>query len=146
MPMVCTPRDGTIQRPHPWRAHLLVFAYAQKGEFESALADLEKWRPAEDATRSLMLAYVYGRSGQEVRARHALEKFEESNRSHQLDPVVVLYAYIGMGNKGQAFAWLERAYTQRSNVLTTLKVDPVFDPLRGDPHFQQIMRRVGLAQ
>ena len=41
---------------------------------------------------------------------------------------------------------LEKAYTQHSNGLTGLKVDPIYDPLRGDPRFQNLLRRVGLAQ
>jgi hypothetical protein len=50
-----------------------------------------------------------------------------------------------MGNKDEALAWLEKAYSQHSNVLTTLKVEPAFDPLRSDPRFQDLLRRVGLA-
>jgi hypothetical protein len=53
--------------------------------------------------------------------------------------------YLGLGDKDEAFAWLERVYSQHSNVLTTLKVDPHFDPLRSDPRFQDLLRRVGLA-
>jgi hypothetical protein len=49
-----------------------------------------------------------------------------------------------MNNKDEAFAWLQRAYSERSNALTTLKVDPIYDPLRSDPRFQVLMRRVGL--
>jgi hypothetical protein len=41
---------------------------------------------------------------------------------------------------------LEKAYAQRSNFLTALKVEPVYDPLRDDPRFQELLRRVGLAQ
>ena len=53
-------------------------------------------------------------------------------------------SYIGMDNKDQALIWLERAYAQHSNSVTTLKVDPVYDPLRSDPRFQDLLRRVGL--
>jgi hypothetical protein len=63
-----------------------------------------------------------------------------------MDPAAILRAHIGMGDKDQSFAWLEKAYSQHSNALTTLKVDPIYDPLRGDPRFQELMRRVGLAQ
>jgi hypothetical protein len=50
-----------------------------------------------------------------------------------------------MDNKDEAFAWLQRAYSERSN-LTTLKVDPIYDPLRSDPRFLDLLRHVGLAQ
>src|SRR6267143_3544086 len=52
---------------------------------------------------------------------------------------------LGIGDKDEAFAWLEKAYSQHSNVLTSLKVDPIYDPLRSDPHFQDLLHRVGLA-
>ena len=127
------------------RAHLLVFAYAQKGQFAEALSDIEKWDGIDDRTRSLMLAYVYGRSGQAAQARYALEKLQELNRRQKMDPAMILYAYLGMGNKEQSFDWLEKAYAQHSNALTVLKVDPIYDPLRSDPRFQDLLHRVGLA-
>lgn len=49
----------------------------------------------------------------------------------------------GMGDKDRALVWLERAYTQHSSLMATLKVEPAFDPLRSDPRFQDLMRRVG---
>ena len=51
-----------------------------------------------------------------------------------------------MNEKDEAFVWLEKAYAQHSNAMTTLKVDPLYDPLRTDPRFQDLLRRVGLAQ
>jgi len=127
------------------RAHNVRSAYVEKGLFADALADLEKSRPAATWYWS-MLAYVYGRSGQQAQAQRALEKLQELNRKQQVDPSAFLWAYIGMGNKDQAFAWFEKAYSQHSNALTTLKVDPIYDPLRSDPRFQNLQRRVGLSR
>ena len=129
------------------RAHVLVFAYTQKGLFAEALDDLERWRRVDD-TPSIWAAqaYVYSRSGQQEQARRALKKFEELNRRQQMDPAAIAWAYAVMGNKDQAFALLEEAYSQHSNALTTLKVEPAYDPLRSDPRFQDLLRRVGLAQ
>jgi hypothetical protein len=61
-----------------------------------------------------------------------------------VDPIVVAQAYVGMGNNDEAIAWLEKAYLQHSNNLTALNVEPVYDPLRGDPRFHSLLRRVGL--
>lgn len=123
------------------RAHMIVFAYAQKGMFADALAHVEKgpWRWST-------LAYVYGRSRQQLEARNALEKLEQLNQRQQMDPAAFLRAYIGMGSKDEAFAYLEKVYAQHSNALVTLKVDPVYDPLRNDPRFQDLLHRVGLAR
>jgi TolB-like protein/DNA-binding winged helix-turn-helix (wHTH) protein/Tfp pilus assembly protein PilF len=129
------------------RAHLLVFAYVQKGLFADALADIEKWRRVDDAPGSWAIeAYVFGRSGRRVEALRALEKLQQSNRRQQMDPAAIALAYVGMDNKDEAFAWLQKAYSEHSNAITTLKVDPIYDPLRSDPRFQELLRRVGVAQ
>ncbi len=127
------------------RAHILAYAYVQKGMFADALADIEKWRRMEDTpwTQSL-LAYVYGRSGQQVQARRALEKLEQLNRRREIDAAPMFVAHIGMGKNDEAFAELQKAYLEHSPALTALKVDPLYDPLRSDPRFQELLRRVGL--
>jgi hypothetical protein len=58
----------------------------------------------------------------------------------------IVQAYIGVGNNEQAIAWLGKAFTQHSNGLTALKVDPAYDPLRGQPGFQELLGRVGLSE
>ena len=55
-------------------------------------------------------------------------------------------AYLGLGDYEQAFAWLEQAYKEQSNILQFLNGHPFFDPLRGDPRFADLVRRVGLDQ
>ena len=129
------------------RAGMMTQAYVEKGLFKDALAFMEsRRRLAEDGPWTWgTLAYVYGRAGQPVQARRALAKLEGLNRHQQLDPGPFLAAYVGMGDKELAFAWLEKAYLQHSNVLVALKVEPSYDFLRGDPRFQDLMRRVRLA-
>jgi len=129
------------------RAHLVLYAYVEKGMYAEAVADIEKrGEPDDTPWKWSALAYVYGRSGQPVQARHALEKLEQLYRRQPMDPAAILSAYVGMGKNDQAFAWLEKAYAQHSSGLTSLKVDPGYDPLRNDPRFQDLLRRVGLAQ
>jgi len=129
------------------RAHMLVWAYVQKGLFAEALADAERLHRLDDAPMSwVMLAYVYGRSGQQAQARQELAKLEQSNQRRPIDPLYFVVTYIGMDNKDKAFAWLQKACLGHSSCPTALKVDPIFDPLRGDPRFQELMRRLGLAR
>jgi hypothetical protein len=78
-------------------------------------------------------------------ARRELDKLEKMSRQEQVNPVTMLWAHLGMGNKEEALADLEKAYSQHFAILTTLKVEPGFDPLRSDPRFQDLLRRVGLA-
>lgn len=54
-------------------------------------------------------------------------------------------AYAAMNNKDEALCWLQKAYSEHSHVVNTLKVDPVYDPLRSDPRFQALLRGAGLA-
>jgi serine/threonine-protein kinase len=120
----------------------------QQGRFAEALADIAAWRRTfgDGIHISSRLVYLYGRMGQEDKARAELRKLEAMNGTRSLDPVPMALAYIGVGNNDAALSSLEKAYAQRSNFLTALKVEPVYDPLRDDPRFQELSRRVGLAQ
>lgn len=139
----------TVLRKDPnfGRAGILTYAYVEKGMFAQALGDTEKWRrlygegPWYWSTR----AYIYGRAGQQELARRELEKLEQLNRRQQLDPINMLWAHLGMGHKDEVLAYLEKAYSEHFTILTTLKVEPAFDPLRSDPRFQDLLRRIGLA-
>jgi tetratricopeptide (TPR) repeat protein len=125
------------------RIHIVVYAYIEKGMYAEALADTKNWRePSSSPWYWSALAYLHGRTGQQSEAQRALDKLLELNRRQQIDPALI-QAYIGMGDKDKAFNLLENAYSQHST-LTTLKVDPVYDPLRSDPRFQDLLRRVGL--
>jgi TolB-like protein/DNA-binding winged helix-turn-helix (wHTH) protein len=132
------------------RAHLVLFAYVQDGRLADAVAELDNWSRM-GVTPSpwpwAVEAYVYGCLGKPARAERALEKLEQVNRHWNVDPAPMLaVAYTGVKNRDKAIAWLQKAYVEHSNVVTTLKVDPIFDPLRGDPRFQELLRGVRLAQ
>ena len=129
------------------RAHLVRNAYVEKGRFADAMADVEDYHPVDDTPwRWSELAYIYGRSGHRVQALGALRKLEQINRRQPMDSAAILWAHIGMGDKDQAFVWLEKAYTEHSNTLMTLKVEPGYDSLRSDPRFADLLHRVGLDQ
>jgi tetratricopeptide (TPR) repeat protein len=145
--------DGAIEKwrsvldmdPNFVRAHLIRAAYVEKGMFAAALEDTEKARPNISASAWSWRAYIYGRSGQTARAHRALDELLQLNRTRAVDPMIIASAYLGVGDKDQALAWMERAYSQHSTELVSLKVNPGFDPLRSDPRFQDLLRRMGLA-
>jgi TolB-like protein/DNA-binding winged helix-turn-helix (wHTH) protein/Tfp pilus assembly protein PilF len=125
------------------RAHLVVAVDVEKGQFEDALAELDTW---EDGPWTWSWrVYVYGRHGQLAQARHSLERLNQLYHQQPTGPDPMVWAYLGMGDKDEAFAWLKKAYADHSNSLTTLRVEPAYDPLRSDPRFQDLIRRVGLA-
>lgn len=122
-------------------------AYEQKGLFADALPNLEKLQMYRDSPWTLAeLAYFHGRSGQQAQAQRTLEKLLQLNRQRPIEPATILVAYLGLGDKDQSFAYLEKAYSQHSTIVITLKVEPRFDWLRGDARFQDLLRRVSLAE
>jgi tetratricopeptide (TPR) repeat protein len=136
------------------RAHMVALAYAQQGRTEQALADIKTWpheytfhpRPPYWVWIWCYQAYIYGHAGRQEEAHRAQEGLLRYNRRQPLDPMILVMPYIGVGDKEQAFAWLEKSFAERSHALVALKVDPVYDPLRTDPRFQNFLQRVGLAQ
>jgi TolB-like protein/DNA-binding winged helix-turn-helix (wHTH) protein/Tfp pilus assembly protein PilF len=128
------------------RASLIFGAYVQKGMFAEAQAVIESEFTTGSSWQLAYLGYIYGRTGKRVQAEGELRKLLDLNRRQALNPMVIVPAYLGMGNNDQAMAWLEKAYAVHSNSLTALKVEPIYDPLRGDPRFQNLLRRVGLAE
>jgi TolB-like protein/DNA-binding winged helix-turn-helix (wHTH) protein/Tfp pilus assembly protein PilF len=132
--------------PNFSRSSIIFAAYVHKGMYAEAQADIEKHFLTEAPWKFADLGYVYGRTGQRANAENELRKLLDWNRRQPIDPILVAQMYLGMGNNDQAMVWLEKAYAQRSNSLTALKVDPLYDPLRADPRFENLLRRVGLSQ
>jgi TolB-like protein/Tfp pilus assembly protein PilF len=134
-----------VQAMDPNFRSRILQAYVEKGMFADAEALLPR-TPVDTPRYWWTEAYIYGRSGQQARARHALEKLIRWNRRRPVSPEMIVKAYLALGDKDQALASLEKAYTQHSQLLVYLKVEPAFDPLRDDPRFQDLLHRVGLAQ
>jgi len=61
-------------------------------------------------------------------------------------PYRVAAVYVALGDVEQAFKWLQKSYDEHDNWLAQLQVDPVMDPLRSDPRFQQLMRKMGFSR
>lgn len=131
--------------PNFFPAHIVAGPYVEKGQFANALAETGKLMiPADGPWAWSWRAYIYGRAGQPAQARRALEKLQQLYRQEYVGPDPALFAYIGMGDKDQAFAWFEKAYADHANSLTSLKVNPAYDSLRSDPRFKDLMHRVRL--
>src|SRR5579863_2572385 len=128
------------------RAQMLIDAYVQKGLYADALAAAEAWHQRNPTPWTwTLLAYTSGRSGDRAKARLALQQLEQIGQRRPLDSLAFAVAYLGLDDKDKALAWLEKASMQHSSGLTALKVDPIYDPLRSDPRFQALTRRIGLA-
>ena len=74
----------------------------------------------------------------------ALDQLKELAKRRYVSPINFVFIYVGLGEKDEAFQWLETCYQERDPQMTRLKVNPLFDPLRSDPRFTEFMRRIGL--
>ena len=129
------------------RAHIIFLAYVEKGMFAEALADMDAERHLTAAPVYWSgMAYIYGRAGRMTKARAAMDSSLGAAQRQPVEAGVIAGAYAGLGDTEQALDWLERAYAQHANDMTTLKVNPAFDLLRGDPRYQRLLERVGLAR
>ncbi len=135
--------------PDDGEAHLgLGWVYGEKKMYREAIAELEKvvnlWDRGEVAVASL--GKVLGYSGKKQEARKLLEELEGRSKHRYISPYLIALVQIGLGERDQAVASLERGYTNRDQWMMFLKADPRWDDLRSDPRFQDLLRRVGLPQ
>ena len=75
-----------------------------------------------------------------------MSRLLEPKAHEPTNPALLVSAYVGLGKKEEALLNLEKASAQHSNFMTTLKVNPVLDPLRDDPRLQDLIQRVGLRE
>jgi hypothetical protein len=85
-------------------------------------------------------------SGKRAEAQTNLNELQEISKQRYVSPAAIAMIYAALGDKDQAFAWLEKANKAHDALLARLKVDPRFDSLRSDPRFAELMRRVALPQ
>lgn len=129
--------------PPDW-SFLLGDVYAEKGMYAESIAEFLKSGNGPDSIGHLGNAYA--RAGQVDAARKAISQLEQYVRKDGVGRYEIALVYTGLGKKQEAFKWLEEAYNAHDVGLVYLKVDPCLDPLRSDPRFEDMVRRVGLAQ
>jgi TolB-like protein/Tfp pilus assembly protein PilF len=95
------------------------------------------------ATGILIRAYAH--AGRRADALRLLADLKQRRKAGFIPAGAFVNAYLGVGDNEQAFYWLEQAYKEQSNILQFLKTHPYFDPIRSDPRFADLVRRVGLA-
>jgi TolB-like protein/DNA-binding winged helix-turn-helix (wHTH) protein/Tfp pilus assembly protein PilF len=138
--------DVLAMEPNFLRAHMVTYAYVEKGMYAQAIEETEKWHTSDGNPVWLIQAYVYGRAGEKERSERAYAKWKSLHTEHlELFNVAIPETYVAMGKKDEAIAFLQKSYREHSNLVTCIKVDPAFDPLRGDPRFQELLRQAGLA-
>jgi pentatricopeptide repeat protein len=109
---------------------------------------LEKARSLSGGSPAVIgvLVRAYAHAGRRTDALRLLDELKRRQHAGYVPTAAFVNAYLGLGDNEQAFAWLERAYQEKAEILQYLKVHPFFDPLRGDPRFANLIHRVGLDQ
>src|SRR5579864_902459 len=124
-------------------------AYEQKGMPAEAIAELEKADAlSKDGSVNTLasLGHAYAIAGQQSKAKQILSELNTRSKQKPISSYQFALIFTGLGEKDRAFDALEKAFRERSTLLTYLKMDDRFDPLRPDPRFADLLRRIGLPQ
>jgi len=122
--------------------------YIEKGMLQAALAEFEKAvaLSGRDPYYVSFLGYGQARAGNRVEAEKLIAELKELSKRRFIPSSFVALVYVGLGDKDQAFAWLEKAYEEREMRMIVLKASPTYDSLRSEPRFQALLRRMNFPQ
>ena len=123
-------------------------AYLQKGMYEDAVEELQESMilSEENPVDLALIGYAYAVSGREVEAMNMIGKLEELSKQEYVPLTHIAVIYAGLGQKDKAFKLLEEAYEKSDVRLDYLKVDPLFDSMRSDPRFTELLKKIGLEK
>ncbi len=127
--------------PPNWHM-LLGEIQAEKGAYADSITEF-----LHAGTRPQALGHlgnVYARAGRVDEARSVIAQLEDTVKNEGIGRYEIALVYAGLGNKTEAFKWLEESYRTHDEGITYIKVEPCLDPLRGDPRFNDLLNRVGL--
>jgi pentatricopeptide repeat protein len=135
---------------HPDNAYgsfVLGFALIAANQPAEAVTVLEKAYTLSKGSPAVagLLIRAYAHAGRRDDALRLLEELKQRRNAGYVPAAAFVNAYLGLGDNEQAFFWLEQAYNEKSNILQFVKTHPYFDPIRSDPRFVDLVRRVGLS-
>ena len=128
--------DANVHESFAW-------AYREKGMYKESVAEF--LQVSDSIPKLAHLGNTYARAGNKAEANKAVQKLIEMSKKRVGNYAVAL-VYTGMGDKDRAIERLERAYKVRDKGLCYMKVDPALDPLRSDPRFQDLLRRMNFPK
>jgi tetratricopeptide (TPR) repeat protein len=118
-------------------------AFQFKGHLTEAIAEYQKSAELNNDPFSLaMLGQAYARKGQMDEARKVLARLSEEAKSRYVSPYALAVVLTALGDKAHAIDELEHCYDDTGFYISLIKVDPLFDPLRGDPRFEALVRKI----
>ncbi|MEW6129614.1 MAG: winged helix-turn-helix domain-containing protein [Acidobacteriota bacterium] len=130
---------------HPYWGGIMMRIYLAKSLYQEALAEGKKWYSSERLKAEPLVGYAQARLNNRTEAEKILQ-----NVLGKPEGIVKNYTmatiYCGMHEKDQAFAWLEKSYASKDNGIIKIKVDPLWDELRSDPRFDDLLGRLNLRE
>ena len=130
----------------------LARSYVARGLHQNAISALERALTFTEREPLVLgaLAHAHARAGRRAEALKLVSELKRREarvgpEDRNIPRFSFIWAYAGLGEKELAFAWLEKAYQERRDLMVLLNIDPFVDPLRSDPRFQDLVRRVGLG-
>ena len=135
--------------PNYWVAHDdLGRAYEQKGDLSQAMTEYQRARQLEKNVPEVLalVGRAHALSGKKAEAQKVIDELKELSKRTYVPPYNFAIIYAGLGDKDEAFAYLNRAYNERSYYLTWLNVDSQLDNLRDDPRFRELVKKVGIPE
>ena len=144
-------RKAIERNPSAAQAHFFLGeAYLAKRMYGEGVAELQKAVAIENAPerwdRQPMLAYAYAVAGRRDEAQKILDEQKElAKQGRYISPYNFAIIYTGLGDKDRAFEWLDKAYQEHAQPLEHVKSRPLFDSLRSNPRFTDLLRRMNLA-
>ncbi len=135
--------DPSFPRAHEY----LGLGYLAQGRYPEAIVEIHKAVELSGRDRRPLrdLGYGYAVSGKRAEALTVLKEIEGNYEKHKAIGQDFAAVYAGLGEKDQAFAWLEKDFQARSGLLAWSRWTPPFDSLRSDPRFADLLRRMGLS-
>jgi len=126
-----------------YESPVLADAYREKGMYPEAIASFQKAQQLTGAPQP-GLAITYARIGRQEEARQILEELKKVAATKYIAAEEIAAVYVALGEKDEAFKWLERGYADHGGAFHAIGVRPVFRDLHSDPRFSDILRRIGL--
>lgn len=123
---------------------MLGRSYARKGMLDAAIAELEHARrlPGTNSESTSLLAHTFAVTGRTGDARKLLDEMKQLSASRYVQPYDIAIVYAGLGDKDEAFEWLEKAYEDRNHQVALIAAVPEFENLRSDPRFASLTQRI----
>ncbi len=138
-------RQVLARDPNFARAHLVLGEiYLERGKYDLAISSFQNSRQlAGDPLTDMAIGHAYGVAGRSAEAKKVAAELEAKVMKKEVSAFLPAVVYAGLNEKDKSFYWLERAYQERSNWLTLLKVGRRMKNLHGDPRFDDLLKRVG---